>query len=188
MECTQAATAVSNKMRETDRIMRENQVNSPLLRLPAELREEIFKYALTDGKLVIGTQSMPVPKSHSPHGVRALLYTCRQILQDAAPLVFPCCVIQRYRMNVFDLTARHENMFIRGRIENFRIPRGHLIRLEYMRRMKVEAGRVSNNMGWMSLKRLFLERGTKWTIEEAEVKFRWYFGRENLEILWVDED
>ena len=68
---------------------------SRLLALPFELRELIFKYALT-GLLIVLNSSLRT----EPHGIAvSLLATCSQIHQEATPLL--------YRSNIF-LVNIHE--------------------------------------------------------------------------------
>ncbi|CAE7194034.1 hypothetical protein P3342_009561 [Pyrenophora teres f. teres] len=188
MERTEATSATSNKMLEMERITHENQANSPLLRLPPELRTEIYKYTLTDGRLVMKYPHCSfVPDSSNPRGARALLYTCRQIHHEAASLVMPCCVVEIIKINVFDVARTDEDVFPNGLVENYRLSRAQLTESEHRRFAQFKAIEPWESK-WLSLKRLFLEMGTRWSIEEAGLKLCWLFGRGDLEVLWVDEE
>ncbi|KAF1949088.1 hypothetical protein CC80DRAFT_581879, partial [Byssothecium circinans] len=68
----------------------ENAINSPLLRLPGEIRNKIFHYALCDYKLEIhNKQSLNSPPSYNYIQPRFQLpRVCRQIHAETAPIVY----------------------------------------------------------------------------------------------------
>ncbi|KAF2789250.1 hypothetical protein K505DRAFT_341422 [Melanomma pulvis-pyrius CBS 109.77] len=72
-------------------IAQKNSTNSPLLRLPAELRNKIYRYALGDMRIVIGSTG----KSDITIGLPG---TCRQIYAETGTMV--------YQLNVFDFVLR----------------------------------------------------------------------------------
>ncbi|KAH6879073.1 hypothetical protein BKA58DRAFT_453287 [Alternaria rosae] len=89
-------------MSDYDRTTQLNQENSPLLRLPAELRNRIYNFALYRGtgcfdpppKVIKDTgRSGPWPTSNNDKSDLALLSTCRQV-QSAASILY-------YALNTF---------------------------------------------------------------------------------------
>ncbi|KAL5120140.1 hypothetical protein ACEQ8H_001966 [Pleosporales sp. CAS-2024a] len=82
---------------------RENQRNSPLLRLPAELRNQIYEEACRHGIIAIKTATKNSPRHVSVHskkhcGGAALMHTCRQMREEAWDLFL--------QHTVFDLETR----------------------------------------------------------------------------------
>jgi len=73
-----------------------NQRNSRLLRLPAELRNQIYKYALGGHRVLLGT-TQPRLCSEEPIPRFALLRVCSQIHAEAALLP--------YRLNIFHFST-----------------------------------------------------------------------------------
>lgn len=74
---------------------KESSTNSPLLRLPAEIREKIYHYALGDMRIPIGSTG----KSKTTIG---LPRTCRQIYAETGTMV--------YQLNVFEFGSDYVNM------------------------------------------------------------------------------
>jgi hypothetical protein len=64
-----------------------NQQDSRLLRLPAEIRNTIYKYTLRDETIRIKLQGTMRP-SRSNHSSTALLQTCRQIRYEARSILY----------------------------------------------------------------------------------------------------
>jgi len=82
-----------------------NQSNSRLLRLPAELRNQIYKYVLGGHRLLLAT-TQPRLCSHDPIPHFALLKVCSQIHAEAALLL--------YSLNIFYFStdASRTNAFL----------------------------------------------------------------------------
>ncbi|KAF9699381.1 hypothetical protein EKO04_002171 [Ascochyta lentis] len=95
-------------MREGDLTSR-NQTHSPLLRLPPELRNQIYRYIFDGHEILIGRSHnavfhkfiywnrhqsengvpmTPWNKTEHQRSIDSLLYTCRQTRHDTAPLLF----------------------------------------------------------------------------------------------------
>jgi hypothetical protein len=84
--------------------------NSPLLRLPAELRNKIWEYALGAMEfrlLYRSSRKIPVqPKPSEKKNAFALLRVCRQIYSETAPLSFAVnsfSIRPHYRVSVANL-------------------------------------------------------------------------------------
>ncbi|KAF2846312.1 hypothetical protein T440DRAFT_521876 [Plenodomus tracheiphilus IPT5] len=75
----------------------ENQPNSPLLRLPAELRNKIYMYTLPEKTVEVVFQafrSYLYPGHLLPCSSASLVLTRRQIRHEALPLFYAYCTFQ----------------------------------------------------------------------------------------------
>lgn len=102
-------TAPNTQARRNNSIMAQeisaNQRNSRLLRLPAELRNQIYKYVLGGHRLLLAT-TQPRLCSYDPIPHFALLKVCSQIHAEAALLL--------YSLNIFyfSIDASRTNAFL----------------------------------------------------------------------------
>jgi hypothetical protein len=89
----------------------KDQITSPLLRLPAELRNIIWNYTFSNETLNVAASIYDRPPllgappsviarpAPNVRGVRALIYTCQQVHYEASSLIFSNCIV--------DITAYH---------------------------------------------------------------------------------
>ncbi|KAI4641134.1 hypothetical protein J4E93_008012 [Alternaria ventricosa] len=71
-------------------ITKRNQTDSPLLLLPAELRNDIYNY-IFNGAIIKVNKPLVKKDMRRYRSVRAILYTCRQIYIEASALSFTLC-------------------------------------------------------------------------------------------------
>ena len=166
----------------------ENQTNSPLLRMPPEVRTEIYKYVLAGG--LIEVRDGPSGCRPTVVGVRELLYTCRQIEYEAAPLVMSCCHFESgcSPYTFFQWPAGGEP-HLYGGIQNYRVSR-------YMMRELGQIRYLGNplpkpvKLWYPTIKRVFLDAGPRdrsrgWkslSVGGLEKCFRDLFALPNLEV------
>ncbi|KAI4616899.1 hypothetical protein J4E83_006481 [Alternaria metachromatica] len=74
-----------------DEITHTNQPPSPLLHLPAELRNKIYTFIFTNTTININKLLIKKDVLGRYPSVRAVLYTCRQIYIEASALSFTLC-------------------------------------------------------------------------------------------------
>ncbi|KAI4644129.1 uncharacterized protein J4E78_009713 [Alternaria triticimaculans] len=74
-----------------DKTTPKNQTHSPLLHLPAELRNKIYKFVFLNTTININKLLIKKDVLGRYPSVRAILYTCRQIYIEASALSFTLC-------------------------------------------------------------------------------------------------
>ncbi|KAI4701586.1 hypothetical protein J4E81_003326 [Alternaria sp. BMP 2799] len=93
-------------MSDYDRITQLNQENSPLLQLPAELRNRIYKFVLHDHRPVyvdipaLSDEFGNFGPRDNTRGKQALLCTCRQVYSEASMMYFALNTFQ-FKLNTF---------------------------------------------------------------------------------------
>ncbi|KAI8934132.1 hypothetical protein NX059_012520 [Plenodomus lindquistii] len=90
-----AQIACTNSLPESlalrEQITSRNQQFSPFLRLPAELRNKIYVYAVYDQIVSLSTSPGP---HHLVHNLQGLLVACRQIREECLLLFYAYCIFQ----------------------------------------------------------------------------------------------
>ncbi|KAI4641186.1 hypothetical protein J4E93_008065 [Alternaria ventricosa] len=89
-------TADLSAPRDVSEITRDNQLNSPLLRLPGEIRNRIYEYTFFDAKVMVTDPDWDwngrVPwRNERPNHVLAI---CQQIRHEATSIFWNECMIQ----------------------------------------------------------------------------------------------
>ena len=77
----------------------DNQLNSPLLRLPGEIRNRVYEYVFSGSETVVNhlyRNRWPHSKKSTPVHVLA---TCRQIHHEASSIFWDACIINAYFVN-----------------------------------------------------------------------------------------
>ncbi|KAF2127147.1 hypothetical protein P153DRAFT_368483 [Dothidotthia symphoricarpi CBS 119687] len=88
-----ALIEMSHRSDDLDRITQASQLNSPLLRLPAELRNKIYEYIFYDTRVSFARQVFFLPpRPYYPS--HTILLACRQIWHESLPTFHRNIVLQ----------------------------------------------------------------------------------------------
>ncbi|KAI2485321.1 hypothetical protein Ptr902_04261 [Pyrenophora tritici-repentis] len=87
------ADALASLAQECDMITQENQLQSPFLRLPAELRKRIYDLACANEVVHVYN---PISLPRVPYNLIYLLQICRQIRYEAKTIFYSTCTFTIY--------------------------------------------------------------------------------------------
>ncbi|KAF2831492.1 hypothetical protein CC86DRAFT_463369 [Ophiobolus disseminans] len=106
------------RMAEMSQITETNQGTSPLLRLPPELRNRIYRFAFY-GYVTVFEDFNKLPDNSRSHP--SLLRVCRQIYYAAAPLLYEVSTFDVGDLTIVSLLCEEVHKDIRGRIQSLRL-------------------------------------------------------------------
>ncbi|KAI4959950.1 hypothetical protein J4E86_001568 [Alternaria arbusti] len=108
-----------------DKTTHTNQPPSPLLLLPAELRNKIYKFVFLNTTINVNKLLIKKDVLGRYPSVRAILYTCRQVYIEASALSFTLCtfVPSYFALRFFALSNLPAAGF--GRVERLWLTRGN---------------------------------------------------------------
>ncbi|RYN69246.1 hypothetical protein AA0117_g10939 [Alternaria alternata] len=114
--------------RNVEAITRDNQLNSPLLRLPAELRNRIYHFTFDTNEVVLGPRSLWDPPDFwapraTPYPL-GLAQTCTQCNYEALPYFWRTTV---FRLRNLSESLEFTNQALLNQIQIIRIERGNVM-------------------------------------------------------------
>jgi len=165
-----------------------NQLNSPLLSLPAELRNDIYKLVFTTNTILVTGASTRFlsPRTNDSTWAAALLLTCRQINDEATALF--------WQLSTFDLRQCHYPDELRAMVGSDKCAMVGTIAMSGNLASAiagwVQAGRVNHRAlfsgGLTALDKVCVEGPLSWDLEGDEVSrcVRVCFDKKGLEVMF----